>query len=89
MKPRGTINSAPSLRDIIHLPLEKWKDNLFNDFETSVFSIHPNLVEIKNTLYHEGAIYAAMSGSGSAIFGIFKSKPGLKNKFPGMYYYET
>lgn len=83
------INSMHSLRDIINLPIENWKDSLINDFESSVFSEHPGLIQIKDKLYREGAIYASMSGSGSAIFGIFKSKPRLKNAFPGMHYFET
>ena len=52
-----------------------WKASLVNDFEESVFALHPELAEIKSSLYTSGAVYAAMSGSGSTIFGIFKSKP--------------
>lgn len=89
IKPRATINSTPSVRDIINLPIGNWKESLINDFEYSVFPAYPGLVQIKEQLYREGAIYASMSGSGSAIFGIFKNKPGLKSAFPEMYYYET
>ncbi|MBQ4286578.1 MAG: 4-(cytidine 5'-diphospho)-2-C-methyl-D-erythritol kinase, partial [Bacteroidales bacterium] len=49
-----------------------WKDLLFNDFETTVFALHPQLAEIKDGLYREGAAYASMSGSGSAVFGLFR-----------------
>ena len=50
----------------------KWKDNVVNDFETTVFAKYPLLAEYKKALYEEGAIYAAMSGSGSTLFGIFE-----------------
>lgn len=44
-----------------------------NDFEDSVFLTHPEIAAIKDKLYDLGAVYASMSGSGSAVFGIFKS----------------
>ena len=53
-------------------PVEDWKGLLANDFETTVFKKHPELAAIKQSLYDSGAIYAAMSGSGSAIFAIYK-----------------
>ena len=46
-----------------------------NDFEESVFKLHPEVENIKNKLYEQGAIYAAMSGSGSSLFAIFKAEP--------------
>ncbi len=51
--------------------LQEWKDTLINDFEASVFPQHPVIGEIKRELYHQGAIYASMSGSGSSVFGLF------------------
>jgi 4-diphosphocytidyl-2-C-methyl-D-erythritol kinase len=54
------------------LPLPEWKHTISNDFETPVFSLHPVLADIKAQLYAQGAVYASMSGSGSAIYGIFK-----------------
>lgn len=54
------------------LPVEQWKDRIANDFETSVFALHPELADIKTSLYADGAVYASMSGSGSALYGIFK-----------------
>lgn len=54
---------------------EEWKDSIMNDFEKSVFGEHKMLQNIKNELYHHGAVYAAMSGSGSAMFGLFRQKP--------------
>jgi 4-diphosphocytidyl-2-C-methyl-D-erythritol kinase len=52
-----------------------WKDELTNDFELSIFPQYPELPMIKEKLYAMGAYYAAMSGSGSTIFGLFKEKP--------------
>ena len=51
--------------------LERWKETLVNDFEASVFKSHPRIEEVKESLYHLGAQYAAMSGSGSSVFGLF------------------
>ena len=58
------------LREILALPVEQWKGRLVNDFETTVFAKYPRLDEIKQSLYDRGAVYAAMSGSGSALFAI-------------------
>jgi len=59
------------LQQIINAPVETWKDHLINDFEEVVFKQYPQLLEIKNDLYRRGARYASMSGSGSAIYGVF------------------
>ena len=64
-----------SCREIVAMPIEEWKGLLTNDFEDSVFAQYPELQTIKNKLYEAGAAYAQMSGSGSSIFGIFKTKP--------------
>ena len=60
------------LRDVLALPVEEWKGLLVNDFETTVFAKYPRLAEIKQSLYDNGAVYAAMSGSGSALFAIYR-----------------
>lgn len=68
------IKPKPSNFDLKNLMLNdisSWKDIIRNDFEESVFPQYPELSEIKQTLYREGAVYASMSGSGSAMFGIF------------------
>lgn len=57
---------------ILQQPIHTWKDQLVNDFEQSVFSLHPEIEQAKNELYAQGAIYASMSGSGSSVFGIFE-----------------
>lgn len=63
------------LRNIANLPIEDWKNNIRNDFESSVFPIYPRIAEFKQQLYNAGALYASMSGSGSAVFGIFRHLP--------------
>ena len=60
-----------SLKEIIQQPIETWKDDLKNDFEIPVFAAHPQIKEIKELLYQQEAKYAAISGSGSTVFGIF------------------
>lgn len=73
-------------RDIVRQPIETWKDELINDFEAPIFAMHPELAAIKQSLYDAGAVYAAMSGSGSALFGIFREQPtGLEKEFEGMF----
>lgn len=69
----GITPKQPSfdLRFLPYLPVEEWKEKVINDFETTVFKVHPELAEIKKSLYDSGAIYASMSGSGSAIYGIY------------------
>lgn len=65
----------PDLRAIVSEPVGTWRDRLTNDFEQSLFPSHPILAAIKSRMYSCGATYAAMSGSGSAIFGLFDSRP--------------
>lgn len=60
------------LRQLENTPVIEWKNCIRNDFEAPVFAMHPELEKIKTTLYEAGAVYAAMSGSGSTIFGIFE-----------------
>lgn len=60
------------LREILARPVPEWKDRLVNDFETTVFAKFPRLGEIKRSLYENGAVYAAMSGSGSALFALYR-----------------
>ncbi|MBE2288974.1 MAG: 4-(cytidine 5'-diphospho)-2-C-methyl-D-erythritol kinase [Chitinophagaceae bacterium] len=59
------------LRAIADLPVSEWKHHISNDFEQTVFPIHPHLAGLKNKLYDDGALYASMSGTGSAVYGIF------------------
>lgn len=62
---------------LTELPIEQWRDVVKNDFETTLFPHYPNLEQIKAHLYDAGALYASMSGSGSAIYGIFRDNEGL------------
>lgn len=61
------------LLEIIKQPVESWKGLMKNDFEDSVFPAHPEIAAIKDKLYDLGAVYASMTGSGSSVFGIFKT----------------
>ena len=77
-------------RDIVRQPVETWKTVLTNDFEEPAFKQHPELADIKQQLYDLGAVYAQMSGSGSAFFGLFRTDPQqLKNAFPACYTFTT
>ncbi|WP_339696372.1 4-(cytidine 5'-diphospho)-2-C-methyl-D-erythritol kinase [uncultured Roseivirga sp.] len=58
-----------------------WREKLVNDFEASIFPNHPALREIKEALYQNGAVYAAMSGSGSTLFGLYTKKPEISPAF--------
>lgn len=62
--------------DIIREEPGVWRELMTNDFEAVIFRKHPTIKEIKETLYKTGAIYASMSGTGSAVYGIFDSNPG-------------
>lgn len=70
---------SDSLQQIILQPIQSWKDELKNDFETAVFESHPEIKAIKETLYTLGAVYAAMSGSGSTVYGIFETAVSLEH----------
>ena len=69
-----------SLKEIIRLPVSEWKERMVNDFERSVFPRHPVIERIKDTLYEGGALYAAMSGSGSSVFGLFEKPTHFKEQ---------
>ena len=62
-------------KEIVSLPLYKWKGLLSNDFEQTIFQKYPQVGAIKDRLYSMGAIYAQMSGSGSSVYGMFSEKP--------------
>lgn len=66
-----TLPKKP-IQAIIEQPIETWKHELVNDFESPVATAYPEILNIKQDLYAKGAVYASMSGSGSTVFGIFK-----------------
>lgn len=68
LTPRET--SIP-LSEALKRPVTEWRDNVVNDFESSVFPKHPEISQLKDKMYSEGAIYASMTGSGAAVFGLF------------------
>ena len=76
--PGKRMMSGPSptglsdLKTVLAMPVTEWKDNLVNDFEATVFKAHPELAAIKQSLYDSGAVYASMSGSGSALFALYR-----------------
>ncbi len=95
VKPAFSVNTATAyqnikpqestfhLTEIANIPVEKWEIILKNDFEQPVFKQHPQIGKIKNKLYEKGAVYSAMSGSGSAVFGIFSHSPiNIEKSFP-------
>lgn len=68
-----------SLIDLIKQPISSWQKNIVNDFERGIFNLYPQIAELKEFFYQNGAIYASMSGSGSSVYGIFSKKPDLKS----------
>lgn len=70
----GIVPKIPevSLKEALAMPVAQWNGVLVNDFETTVFDKHPALAAIKRSLYDSGAVYASMSGSGSALFALYE-----------------
>ncbi|MDR2894987.1 MAG: 4-(cytidine 5'-diphospho)-2-C-methyl-D-erythritol kinase [Alistipes sp.] len=66
-----------SLDEIVRRPVREWREGMRNDFEESVFARHPEIGALKRAMYDAGAMFASMSGSGSAVFGIFDERPEL------------
>lgn len=78
------MKSGMNVKDIVSTePLEKWKDVLKNDFEKSIFKKFPEIEKLKMRLYEKGAVYASMSGSGSAVYGIFDKEISME-EFRGL-----
>ncbi len=76
----GVVPEKPEIRveEVIKKDIGQWKDLLKNDFENSLFPKYPVLKELKELFYANGAVYASMTGSGSAVYGIFKEEKNLK-----------
>ena len=78
------------LRETIeNKPIAEWRNIVENDFEKTVFERFPEIERIKNELYEQGALYAAMSGSGAAVFGIFKYGSDAAAAFPECFVWEN
>ena len=82
---RGPDNYK-TIKEIVQQPISIWKDQLKNDFEEPIFSQHPEIKKIKDELYKAGAVYSSMSGSGSAVYGIFKKEDHIGVSFPKNYF---
>lgn len=72
-------------REVVRRPVEEWRELLVNDFEQSVFALHPEIGQVKELFYKLGAVYSAMSGSGSAVFGLFRQEPCLTDYVSDMF----
>jgi len=80
------------LKDITEIPVQQWKHHIHNDFELSIGQKHPQILELKDKMYHYGATYASMSGSGSAVYGIFEYSSNLRKvlqELPKSYLYHV
>lgn len=77
-----------SLKELMQSPITSWRNKLTNDFEVPIFEKHPEIGFIKGELYKEGAIYAAMSGSGSSVYGLFEKSATPFLTFPPHYFYK-
>lgn len=71
---------AVPLSEILRQPVEQWRESLVNDFEEPLSARYPQLRAIREALYSEGAAYAALSGSGSTVFGLFRQEPAQKSR---------
>ncbi len=77
---------ARSLKESILEPVEGWRDTIINDFEKPIFEQYPEIGAIRDRLYASGAVYAAMSGSGSTVFGMFEKDRPVSLEFPSDYF---
>ncbi len=75
----GVKPTIPQVRlaELLQRPIGEWQGCVKNDFEPHIFAAHPAIAELKQAMVAAGALYASMSGSGSAVFGIFKNEPKL------------
>ena len=80
------LKPSKSIKTIIQQPVVSWKEELKNDFEAPIFSQYPELKMIKDSLYDHGAVYASMTGSGSAVYGIFGKDTAITLSFPKNYF---
>lgn len=86
VKPRVYVSTAEAfagirpeegdidLRQLAEIPIEEWQGLVTNDFEKTIFAIHPELKSLKEQIQGAGAVYVSMTGSGSAIYGFFRNR---------------
>ena len=76
----GVKPAVPQVRlnELLQRPIEEWQGNVKNDFENHIFVAHPAIAELKKAMLDAGAVYASMSGSGSAVFDIFEGEPQIE-----------
>ena len=86
LKQQDFFSTGKKISDIIKQPVTSWKSELLNDFEKIVFTNYPEIREIKEKLYETGAVYSSLSGSGSAVFGIFRKEDIIDLNFPAQYF---
>lgn len=79
------IQRSKAIKAVVQQPITTWAAELINDFEDSVFSIHPEIKKIKDELYKAGAIYASMTGTGSTVYGIFQKNHAIELRLPEKY----
>lgn len=102
VKPPIAVSTAEAYAGVVpHIPpiglaerltadISQWRGLITNDFERHIFAARPELPAIKDKLYASGAVYAAMSGSGSAIYGLFDTPPAqIEDQFEGFVHSET
>lgn len=101
VKPNIHINTAEAYKHIkpnpnhylshllIEKPVMKWKKFVKNDFEKGIFDENSEIKKIKSQLYEDGAAFASMSGSGSAVFGLFEQPIDLSKKFENCFYWSS
>jgi 4-diphosphocytidyl-2-C-methyl-D-erythritol kinase len=65
------------LTQLLKLPIEEWQGSVKNDFEPHILAAYPEIRDIKTKMLDAGAVYASMSGSGSAVFGLFAKRPDI------------
>ena len=77
---RGVKPAQPvtPLTELLKRPIEEWQGSVKNDFEPHILAAHPDILAIKNRMLDAGALYASMSGSGSAVFGLFRERPTIE-----------
>ena len=76
------------LLDCLNAPVDRWRETVCNDFEPVVFRAHPRLERLRNEMYRRGAVYASMTGSGAAVYGIFDGGAPIDSDFGKMFVYQ-